>query len=81
VDATGLGGPRHGCEERCRPWQSAAEHLLYDTLNPEPVSTKIDSGFELPALRVMAVGSFEPTFHQSESRRRVVCMPLCEEAW
>jgi len=50
------------------------------TLNPEPVSTKIDSGFELPALRVMAVGSFEPTFHQSESRRRVVCMPLCEEA-
>jgi len=56
------------------------EHPLYDTLNPEPVSTKIDSGFELPALRVMAVGSFEPTFHQSESRRRVVCMPLCEEA-
>ena len=24
----------------------------------------------------MAVGSFEPTFHLSESRRRVVCMPL-----
>ena len=36
--------------------------------------------FEFPALRVMAVGSFEPTFHPSESRRRVVCMPLYEEA-
>ena len=34
----------------------------------------------LSALRVMAVGSFEPTFYPSESRRRVVCMPLCEEA-
>ena len=55
-------------------------HALSRTLNPEPVSTKIEPGFEFPALRVMAVGSFEPTFHQSESRRRVVCMPLCEEA-
>src|SRR5262245_19489690 len=25
--------------------------------------------FEFPALRVMVAGSFEPTFHQSESRR------------
>ena len=37
---------------------------------------KIVSEFEFPALLVMAEGSFEPTYHQSESRRRVVCMPL-----
>jgi hypothetical protein len=28
----------------------------------------------------VARGSFEPTFHLSESRCCVVCMPLCEEA-
>ena len=38
--------------------------------------TRIPTAFEFPALRVMAVGSFEPTFYPSESRRRVVCMPL-----
>jgi len=41
---------------------------------------KIRTECEFPALRVMAAGSFEPTFHLSESRRHVVCMPLCEEA-
>src|SRR5262249_1555381 len=40
------------------------------------METKILMELEFPALRVMVVGSFEPTYHPSESRRRAVCMPL-----
>ena len=53
---------------------------MSDVLRRRAVEAKILEAFEFPALRVMAVGSFEPTFHQSESRCRVVCMPLIEEA-
>jgi hypothetical protein len=53
---------------------------MLPALHSQVPETKIRKEFEFPALRVMAEGSFEPTFHQSESRRRVVCMPLCEEA-
>ena len=59
-----------------------AHGLAEPTLNlePEPERLRFTRAFEFPALRVMAEGSFEPTFHLSESRRRVVCMPLYEEA-
>jgi len=64
-------------------WRSAFDCGLQKpsfTLHPAPGQTKILPTFEFPALLVMAVGSFEPTFHLSESRCCVVCMPLCEEA-
>ena len=56
----------------CRNLLEPPEPLLH-----RPVAlSKMPAGFEFPALLVMAAGSFEPTFHLSESRRRVVCMPL-----
>jgi len=60
-----------------RPDRGAADRV--SSADPceacEPYA-KILRAFEFPALRVMAAGSFEPTYHPSESRRRVVCMPL-----
>ena len=56
----------------------ARQDFHHGLLNPNPSQRKIPPEFELPALLVMAVGSFEPTFTQV-SRDAAWCACLCSE--
>ena len=76
-------GARTHARSGARARRAAGGRPLGPDGNPRLASaTEVRSieEFEFPALRVMVGGSFEPMFHPSESRRRVVCMPLQEEA-